>query len=158
MRAIGFRVAGKTAVHYAVVSGSKEHAVLEDRGKITLQQNDDLPMILADLRSRLLPLFQDHAPEGIGVRLADLGGRQKTNAHSVAARSRSEGVILEVAGTERIATVAGPNATIKSKLKTKTSVRGYADSDDEFRGIDLAEIRNKEQREAIIVAVAALKE
>jgi len=153
MRAIGFRVE-KEAVHYAEVSGTQGSPVLDDHDKIRLQQGVDISEALALLRTHLCTLFEAQSPDVVGVRLADRPHRN-ANVMAMLVRARVEGVVLEAAGAKGVPVLAGASTTLKSGLKTKTSLRDYVDGD-EFRNVDLSSVRNAMSREAIVAAVSAM--
>lgn len=155
MQTIGFR-AETGVVHYAVVDSAlgPEALRMPADGKVLLQGDEPSPKALHLLRTQLITIIQSYKLDGAGVRLSDKP-QGPANVLGMLKRARVEGVILEAIGACGLSAVAGASATIKSKMKTKTAIREYAEQDS-IRGIDLSAKKNKILREAVVAAISAL--
>ena len=152
MRAIGFR-AEKNSLHFAVIDESTDPPEC-DTDKLKIQGGKPTAKELALLRTEVLNLIETHSPDVIGVRTSDKPQSMRY-AQSLFERARIEGVVMEASASKGISVVAGPSATIKSGMKTKTKLSDYSDVD-EIRGIDLTGKRNASLRDAVYAALAAL--
>lgn len=156
VKAIGFRVEPQT-VNYAVVEGTKQEPVLIAHDKMSPPNSYDKESDkLAWYRKCLLTIIEQYQPQYAAIRLPEPISFKAANKDSLLQRARIEGVILEGLGTERIECIVGPLATISSEINSK-SAKKYLSNDD-FRNLDWSNIKNKNQREAILVAITQLED
>lgn len=158
MRGIGLR-AEKDRVHYAIVEGASASPVLIARDKIAAPLTFDLPEQLTWYRKRVVTLIEEFDCDSVCIRVAETFLQRKPTQATLASmlsRSRIEGVLLEAAGTKKIHVMNGKLQQIAAKLGEK-SAKNCIDSED-FRGISLLEIRNKNSKESVLAAVAAIGE
>lgn len=155
MKAIGFR-AEADGVRYVVLEGDADPRAIVADGKIEVGERRNICEELRMLRTEVANVLKTFQPDRGGIRLSDTP-QHMANIQSSFTRARIEGVVLLVAGEFGMALKAGAAGTMKSGMKTKTSLRDYAKAD-ELRGIDLT-IRGRksvEYRDAVIAALAAL--
>lgn len=157
MRAIGFR-AESGHVNWAVVSGTKEHPVIEQDGKVKVPKSADLAEAFSDVHQNLMSVIKSQRANVASIRIAETYFGRKPSSKTLGgmfARARLEGVVLLACHAQGVPVVAGQLATIRAGLKSK-SASAYLDQDD-FRGIDWSSKKAKEMREAILAAASALE-
>ncbi len=151
-KAIGFRAEPKS-VHWAVVEGSSTEPILVDRGTITSPKTYGEPQSLTWFRARAQELLARFGPESGGIKYTEQLARG--GGDSMRTRCRIEGVILQLLDQERIEILTGNFRRVSGQMGS-ASAKKYLDSDD-LRGLDWKALP-RIQREAVLVAVAALKE
>lgn len=156
VRAIGFRVEPQT-VNYAVVEGTKKEPILILCNKISPPKSyDQESSQLVWYRERLLTIIEQYQPQYAAIRFPEPNSFGKTKVEPLLKRARIEGVILESLGREEIECKVAALTKISSEINSK-SARQYLDNDD-FRNLDWSNIKNRNQREAILVAVTQLED
>jgi hypothetical protein len=155
MKSIGFR-AEKSVVWYVVLEGVDDPRKIIDEGKLAIADDEHVGKEFVLLRTQLINLLKERKPDVGGLRTSD-APQQTGSILSMFARSRVEGIVLLAAAECGLSLLAGPSATMKSGMGTKTPLKKYV-SASEIRGIDLsARGRKGEQyREAVVAALAAL--
>jgi len=153
MKAIGFRVEPK-AVHWAVVTESDTAPILIGSGKFSAPKSyDEEPKALSWYRERIRSEVQKHSPDASGVRFPETFGRKGVTS-SDQIRLRIEGVILESLNSCGVFVFGGAMKSISATLGSK-SAKSYVDQS-ELKGLRWDDY-NKNCREAILVAVAAME-
>ncbi|HEX3147137.1 MAG TPA: hypothetical protein VHR66_03590 [Gemmataceae bacterium] len=149
MKAIGFR-ADPNALYWAVVSDGPLQRVAS--GKLPAPAKYEEPAALSWYRTEVRNLIDEFSPDCAGVRYPEPSARVRyvVSAH---ARVRIEGVVLEAIDSKALPVLVGANATISSKLESK-SAKAYLDTSS-FRGIDWTALSD-EIRQAVLVAAAAI--
>jgi Holliday junction resolvasome RuvABC endonuclease subunit len=156
VRAIGFRVEPQT-VNYAVVEGTKQEPILILYNKISPPKSyDQESSQLVWYRERLLTIIEQYQPQYAAIRFPEPNSFNKTKVEPLLKRARIEGVILESLGNKGIECIAGALQKISSEINSK-SAKQYL-SNDNFRNLDWSNIKNGNQREAILVAVTQLED
>jgi len=152
-RSLGIR-AEPGAFNWAVVDGSQAAPALHAYGTEKAPAAYSEAESLAWVRRRVLQIIQQYGPTGVAVRYPEPTARGATK-DSARARSRVEGVVLEVASSGNLQVVTGTLNTISKNLGSK-SAKNYLASDD-FRGLDWSKHKANVQ-EAILVAASILVE
>ena len=153
MKSIGFR-AENQMVRWAVVEGTSEEPALVGTGKLRPPKQYGSPAAMAWYRERVHQLVEEHGIEAGGIRHPESFNK---NAHKSYPRIRIEGVLEEALATAEVDKIVfGPMKTISSELGSKAAKKYLSQSD--LRGLDWADIKNNNDREAVMVAVAALED
>ncbi|MEH1916884.1 hypothetical protein [Nostoc sp.] len=156
IKAIGFRVEPQT-VNYAVVEGTKQEPILITHDKMSPPNSYDKESDkLVWYRERLFTIIEEYQPQSGAIRLPEPSSFGKSKIDSLLKRARIEGVILEGLGKKGIECIVGALTTISSEINSK-SAKQYLSNDD-FRSLDWSNIKNINQREAILVAVTQLED
>jgi hypothetical protein len=150
--AVGLRSQADKKVAVIVVEGTQNAPRLVHRQILEAPAGADMPEALASLRRQLLDLLKSHNVQRVGVRVAESNAKG-ANKEGARNRTRIDGVLLEVAGTQRLEVVHGALSTIGKELGAKDAKAQL--EEDEFRGLALADLK-LELREAVLVGVAAL--
>ena len=159
MSAVGIRVEAEK-VHWAVVDGTRTDARLLAHDKFSAPATYDDAETLRWYRDRIQGLIGEYDVTTVAVRYSETFLKAKPKPNTLAsmfARARIEGVIVEGAKSAGATVLVGALNTIRAALGSK-SVKKYIESDDEFRGIDISSIRNKQRKEAIAAGVSTLPE
>ena len=151
MKAIGFR-AEPRGMNWAVVESAGE-PVLVARDTWGAPKTFKEADALKALRARVLEIIAQYKPSRAVVRLPETVGKEG-NKTSARQRSRVEGVVMEACASQGVEVVAGPLATIGSRMGTQ-SAKTYL-SRDEVRNIEYPS-KNVNVRESIVAAVAGLE-
>lgn len=154
--AMGLR-AEKDTVHWAVVKGTAAAPVLIAHDKLKAPVDYEEARSLSWFRTSIQTLIHQHRPNVVACRHSESFLQHKPKPNVLAAmfaRARIEGVAVELANSEGLQVQAGPMATIRVGLETK-SAKAYLASED-LRGLDWSKIRNANMREAILAAVSVL--
>ncbi len=156
MKAIGFRI-DKDTIYWAAVSGTTECPVLEASDKHRAPATFSQPDLLKWARNQVINIIQEHCPTAVTVRFQETFLPHKpspSTLESMLTRARIEGVVIETASSLGIPVSSGSWQMISSRMGSR-SAKSYLDSED-VRGMNLSDIRNKNQKEAILAGVAAL--
>lgn len=157
MRVLGVR-AEPNSINWAVVEGTTAQPVLVQADNSAAPSSYDEAACLAWYRDRILLVIDQLQVDRVAVRYPEpVSGRAGTRVaiqDSNRRRCRVEGVVLEAAHSRSKRVVVGALTTISSSLGTK-SAKKYL-NDDDLRGLDWSRYRQKNLREAILVAAAAL--
>jgi len=140
------------AVHWAVVRGTSEKPVLHAHGTEAVPNAYTETEGLAWLRTRLIYVADTYRPAKAAVRLAERTAKG-SNTDAAKSRCRVEGVVLEVAGSKNLETVAGRLKTFAKHSECASPKEDL--SSDNLRGLDWAKYGGKLQ-EAIYVAFSLL--
>ncbi len=151
--ALGIR-AEPVALHWAVVEGVPDRPVLRASGSVSCPKAFNEPAVLAWLRKQILALVDEYDIGVVGLRLIEPIARGAAR-ESARQRARMEGIIMEAAESAGRGLIAGALATIGRYLGSEHP-KAYL-SQDELRGLEWKR-RTPLQREAILVAVAALSQ
>ncbi len=157
MRVLGIR-AEPNSINWAVVEGTVTQPILVQAQNASAPTSYDEAACLGWYRDRILLIIDQLQVDRLAVRYPEpFGGRAGTLVavqDSNRRRCRIEGVVLEAAHSRNKGVRTGALTTISSSLGTR-SAKKYLDNDD-LRGLDWSEYRDKNLREAILAAVAAL--
>lgn len=153
MISIGFR-ASPDAVHYAVVAEEADASLVRTVSAVVMPLALHLPEQLAFMRTTLLDVIGEYGADCAGIRTTE----PIVKPHVV--RTSMEGVIQELLASGAVATYcAGPIATIRGLLKIKPAgtVLEYIKGEKEYPGTTNWSKYKSEQREAILIAMSALR-
>jgi hypothetical protein len=150
--AVGLRSQADKKIAVVVVEGTQDVPLLVYRQILEAPAGAEMPQALASLRQQLLDLLESYNVQRVGLRVAESNskGAQKEGARN---RTRIDGVLLEIAGTQRLEVIHGALRTIAKELGSEEPKKQLEAV--EFRGLVLAELK-LELREALLVGVAAL--
>jgi hypothetical protein len=153
MNAIGFR-AHPQKVWFAVVSQQETAWIVKTISHVAIPPALHVPAQLQFVRTTLLDIIDEYRVNRAGIRTAE------PNAQSVPEfRLNLEGVIQELLASGAVETYfAGPIARIARHLglKDRKDVKKYVDGEMEYPGATKWQEYGPEEREALLVAVAAL--
>jgi hypothetical protein len=153
MVSIGFR-ASPEAVHYAVVASEEDAHLVRTVSSVVMPLALHLPEQLAFLRTTLLDIIGEYGADCAGIRTTE----PIVTPHVV--RTSIEGVIQELLASGAVARYcAGPIATIRRLLQVEPAgaVLEYIKGEQEYPGTTQWHTYKPEQREAILIAMAALQ-
>ncbi len=150
--AVGLRSQADKKVAVVVVEGTQDAPLLVHRQILEAPAGAEMPQALASLRQQLLDLLRSRNVQRVGIRVAESNSRG-ANKEGARNRTRIDGVLLEIAGTQRLEVVHGALNTIAKELGAREPKKQLAAA--EFRGLALSELK-VELREALLVGVAAL--
>jgi hypothetical protein len=148
---LGLRAEPK-GFHWAVVTGTLKHAVLEGSGSEMAPEAFSEAESLAWVRQKAAYIIDTFKAEAVAVRYPERIARG-FNKDSAKSRCRVEGVLVEVSGAKNRMVVTGALNTFGKHLGS-TSPKDDLSSDD-LRGLDWSQHKDK-IREAILVAVSLL--
>jgi hypothetical protein len=151
---LGIR-AEPSGFHWAIVSGDAAAAILEAYGTETAPTSYNEGDSLVWIREKSSHILETYGPMQVAIRYPE-GNAQGANKSSAKARCRVEGVILEAAASKNRNIVTGPLATFAKHSGSESPKEDLTRAD--LRGIHLSEYKEKNLREAILVAVSLLPE
>lgn len=154
MISIGIRVTPKK-VFFAIAELENEEIRIVNIENVVIPVALDEPRQLTHIRSLLADVIKEYGVKCAGIRLTETSA-QKQNIF----RLNTEGVIQELLSSSNIESYfCGAIATIASLMgMERPSVKNYIeDKNSRFYEIEEWSTYKKEERESIIVAVAALK-
>lgn len=141
------------AIHWAILTGTKDRPVLHASGTENSPKGYSEGESLAWIRVRLLDILQTYKPTRVAVRYPE-GNARGANTNSAKARCRVEGVVLEAMGSWNLEVITGPMSTFAKHLGG-----GYSKEDldsDGFRGLDWSKLKSAWRQEAIVIAASLL--
>ncbi len=138
--------------HWAIVTGTLKHAVLEGSASEAAPETFSEAESLAWVRQKAAYIIDTYKAEAVAVRYPERIARG-FNKDSAKSRCRVEGVLVEVSGAKNRVVVTGSLNTFGRHLGSRSPKDDL--SSDELRGLDWSQHKDK-IREAILVAVSLL--
>jgi len=153
MKSIGIRVS-PNFIFYCIAEDKGNNYEILDVNRITVPKGIDIPAKLSFIRTQMLSILNEYKIEYAGIRVTE------KNAKSLSIdRLYIEGVILELLSNCNIKNYfTGTIVKIASLLKVESKmIKKYINNEEIFMEIDNWENFAKENKESIIVAIAAIQ-
>ncbi|UIO40336.1 hypothetical protein LOY85_16120 [Brevibacillus brevis] len=152
MNGLGVRTTTKELI-YAITTGTVDQPQTIVLQKLKAPTAFEVPHALAWYRESFLGICQEYNVQAVVIRTAEssrLGG-----GSGAIYRNNIEGVLAEAAAAESLSVKMGPFATIGSLLNIKKPKQALEEAD--FKSISEWSKANKDNREALMASVAALR-
>ena len=156
MRVMGFR-AEKDAVHWALVSGTRDQPVILTHDRLRAPDDLSEPDVLRWLRSEIQFLLVQHRPDGIAIRLVECNPatfKTPKGLSFVYRRARVEGILLEATCTRQ--DEASRRRTVESGDESTGTLLRNLFAYQDGRKVDWQDIKSQSRRQAILIAAKSL--